>query len=83
MLTLDPFRDSGIHSRINMAMDLVKTHLTSAVKEEIVHLELQIKQLNEKCARLEHENVLLRKHVPAETLSLIESRLSNLTIAIE
>jgi hypothetical protein len=52
----------------------VKTHLTSAVNQEIVLLKSQIKQLTEKCARLEQENSILKKHALPETLSLIENR---------
>jgi cell division protein FtsB len=55
-------------------MDLVKTHLTSAVNQEIVLLKSQIKQLTEKCARLEQENQTLKKHALPETLALIENR---------
>lgn len=66
--------DKGIKSRIELAMDLVKTHLTSAVNQEIVVLKSQIKQLTEKCTRLEQENSILRKHALPETLSLVENR---------
>ena len=57
--------------------DLVKSHLTSAVKEEIVALKNQIKQLNEICSRLEQENQLLKHSVSPETLKLIENRMNN------
>jgi hypothetical protein len=50
---------------------LVKSHLTSAVNEEIVALKKQIKLLTEKCNRLEQENTILKKHALPETLSLI------------
>ena len=36
----------------------MKTHLTSAVNQEIVLLKSQIKQLTEKCTRLEQEKLL-------------------------
>ena len=52
----------------------MKTHLTSAVNQEIVVLKSQIKQLTEKCTRLEQENSILRKHALPETLSLVENR---------
>jgi hypothetical protein len=65
--------DSGIHSRIELAMDLVKSHLTLAVKEEIVALKNQIKQLDEVCTRLEMENQIFRQHATPETLLLIEN----------
>ncbi len=53
---------------------MVKSHLTLAVKEEIVALKNQIKQLNEVCTRLEQENQILKQHATPETLLLIENR---------
>ena len=53
---------------------MVKSHLTLAVKEEIVALKNQIKQLNELCTRLEQENQILRQHATPETLKTIENR---------
>jgi predicted RNase H-like nuclease (RuvC/YqgF family) len=51
--------------------------LTSAVKEEIVALKNQIKQLKEACTRLEQENSILKQYATQETLMLLESRLQN------
>jgi hypothetical protein len=51
----------------------VKSHLTSAVKEEIVHLKSQIEKLNEKCSRLEQENQTLRQYASIDTIALLES----------
>jgi hypothetical protein len=59
----------------------VKSHLTLAVKEEIVALKNQIKQLNEVCTRLEQENQILKQHATPETLLLIENR-GNPTVAV-
>lgn len=42
-------------------MDLVKTHLTNAVNEELVNLKAQIERLNEKCSMLEKENLALKQ----------------------
>ncbi len=53
---------------------MVKSHLTSAVKEEIVALKNKIKTLNELCARLEQENQILKQHATPDTLKLLESR---------
>jgi hypothetical protein len=53
--------------------DLVKSHLTTAVKEEIVHLKSQIEKLNEKCSRLEQENQTLRQYASIDTIALLES----------
>lgn len=66
--------DPGIHSRIEQAMDIVKSHLTIAVKGEIVLLKNQINQLKEMCNRLEQENSTLKQHVPTETLRILESK---------
>ena len=65
--------DKGIKSRIELAMDLVKSHLTSAVNQEIVFLKNQIKKLNEKCNRLEQDNQVLKKHALPETIALLEN----------
>lgn len=51
--------------------------MTSAVKEEIVALKNQIKQLKEACTRLEQENSILKQYATQETLMLLESRLQN------
>ena len=53
---------------------MLKSHLTLAVKEEIVALKNQIKQLNEVCTRLEQENQILKQNATPETLLLIENR---------
>lgn len=53
---------------------MVKTHLTSAVNEEIVTLKNQIKQLKETCTRLEQENILLKQYATPDTLKLIEAQ---------
>jgi hypothetical protein len=55
---------------------LVKSHLTSAVNEEIDLLRKRIDQLNKTCARLEFENAILKQNATAETLALLETRLS-------
>lgn len=53
---------------------MVKTHLTSAVNEEIVTLKNQIKQLKETCTRLEQENNILKQYATPDTLKLIETQ---------
>ena len=52
----------------------MKSHLTTAVNQEIVFLKNQIKQLTEKCNRLEQENQILKKNALPETIALIENR---------
>ncbi|XP_045557666.1 TSC22 domain family protein 4 isoform X2 [Salmo salar] len=62
-----PGDDSGssssmiaIDNKIEQAMDLVKTHLMLAVREEVELLWEQIKELSERNAQLERENYILR-----------------------
>jgi len=71
--------DKGIKSRIELAMDLVKSHLTSAVNQEIVFLKNQINQLTEKCSRLEKENQILKKNASPDTLELLSEAASSST----
>jgi len=57
---------TDIDNKISAAMDLVKMHLLSAVREEVTELRQQIRTLNEKVNNVEHENAFLRQHVPSE-----------------
>ncbi|CAF0768244.1 unnamed protein product [Brachionus calyciflorus] len=66
--------DGGIHDRIALAMDEVKSLLTQAVRDEIVALKNQIKQLKEYNSRLEQENLVLKKNMPSDTLRQLEGR---------
>ncbi|XP_018589254.1 TSC22 domain family protein 4 isoform X5 [Scleropages formosus] len=50
----------AIDNKIEQAMDLVKTHLMMAVREEVEVLREQIKELSERNAQLERENHILR-----------------------
>ncbi|KAJ8347696.1 hypothetical protein SKAU_G00262850 [Synaphobranchus kaupii] len=50
----------AIDSKIEQAMDLVKTHLMLAVREEVELLREQIAELTERNAQLERENYILR-----------------------
>ncbi|XP_067171127.1 TSC22 domain family protein 4, partial [Apteryx mantelli] len=50
----------AIDNKIEQAMDLVKSHLLLAVREEVEVLREQIKELSERNAALERENGLLR-----------------------
>lgn len=65
--------DSGIHDKIAEAMDMVKSHLTQAVRDEIVTLKNQIKNLREHCSRLEQENRLLKTNMPSDILRQLEN----------
>jgi polyhydroxyalkanoate synthesis regulator phasin len=62
----------AIDNKIEQAMDLVKSHLMFAVREEVDVLRERITELNARVEQLEHENALLRAHVPPETLNLLQ-----------
>ncbi|XP_030330419.1 TSC22 domain family protein 4 [Strigops habroptila] len=51
---------TAIDNKIEQAMDLVKSHLLLAVREEVELLREQLKELRERRAALERENGLLR-----------------------
>eukprot|EP00063_Salmo_salar_P082709 XP_014057544.1 PREDICTED: TSC22 domain family protein 3-like [Salmo salar] len=50
----------AIDNKIEQAMDLVKSHLMLAVREEMELLRKRINQLSERNAQLERENYILR-----------------------
>ncbi|XP_069042839.1 TSC22 domain family protein 2-like [Lepisosteus oculatus] len=50
----------AIDNKIEQAMDLVKTHLMFAVREEVEVLREKIRELSDRNAHLERENELLR-----------------------
>ncbi|XP_048461436.1 TSC22 domain family protein 1-like [Rhincodon typus] len=62
----------AIDTRIEQAMDLVKTHLMFAVQEEVRMLKEQIKELVEKNSNLELENSLLKKLLSPEQLQKLQ-----------
>ncbi|CAI4223080.1 unnamed protein product [Auanema sp. JU1783] len=51
-----------LHNRIEQAIELVKTHLTLAVRQEFDVMKKTIARLEYKVAKLESENDLLRRH---------------------
>ncbi|TKR58461.1 hypothetical protein L596_029902 [Steinernema carpocapsae] len=59
----------GIDLKIEQAMDLVKTHLMFAVREEVEVLKARIMELETTVIQLEAENSILREHVPADILT--------------
>ncbi|KHJ82643.1 TSC-22/dip/bun family protein [Oesophagostomum dentatum] len=61
----------AIDNKIEQAMDLVKTHLTFAVREEVEVLRQTIVELEQRVASLESENQLLRQYAPADVLANI------------
>ncbi|XP_050789284.1 TSC22 domain family protein 4 isoform X2 [Gopherus flavomarginatus] len=59
----------AIDNKIEQAMDLVKSHLMFAVREEVEVLREQIRELAERNAALEWENGLLRSLASPEQLA--------------
>ena len=66
LLLFDDLADSSgsstvaIDNKIEQAMDLVKSHLMFAVREEVEVLKIRITELMERIACLESENSILR-----------------------
>jgi len=59
----------AIDNKIEQAMDLVKSHLMFAVREEVELLKEQIRELIERNQQLEYENAFLRSCASPETLA--------------
>uniref|UniRef100_A0A7E4VHX5 TSC22 domain family protein 1 n=1 Tax=Panagrellus redivivus TaxID=6233 RepID=A0A7E4VHX5_PANRE len=59
----------AIDSKIEQAMDLVKSHLTFAVREEVEDLKGTISQLKNKVSLLESQNTILRQFAPADVVA--------------
>lgn len=64
----------AIDNKIEQAMDLVKSHLMFAVREEVEVLKEQIKELLEKNSQLEYENSILKAAATPDTLSQLQSQ---------
>ncbi|XP_031468007.1 TSC22 domain family protein 4-like [Phasianus colchicus] len=63
---------SAIDNKIEQAMDLVKSHLLLAVREEVELLREQIKELSERRAVLERENGALRAIATPQQLARLQ-----------
>ncbi|KAI1716438.1 TSC-22/dip/bun family domain-containing protein [Ditylenchus destructor] len=59
----------AIDNKIEQAMDLVKTHLTFAVREEVEILRSQIADLESQVTHLESENQILRQFAPSDIVT--------------
>ncbi|KAE8604214.1 hypothetical protein XENTR_v10014623 [Xenopus tropicalis] len=64
----------AIDNKIEQAMDLVKSHLMYAVREEVEVLKEQIKELIEKNSTLERENALLKSLSNNDQLSQLTNQ---------
>ncbi|XP_074658461.1 uncharacterized protein LOC141911361 isoform X2 [Tubulanus polymorphus] len=63
----------AIDNKIEQAMDLVKSHLMFAVREEVEVLKEQIKELLEQNAQLEYENNILKTNASSDTLTQLKT----------
>ncbi|VDM20220.1 unnamed protein product [Wuchereria bancrofti] len=66
----------AIDGKIEQAMDLVKTHLMFAVREEVDILRAKIMELEATILQLEAENTILREHVPVEILNKLSLQMT-------
>ncbi|XP_024247778.1 TSC22 domain family protein 2 isoform X2 [Oncorhynchus tshawytscha] len=64
----------AIDNKIEQAMDLVKSHLMYAVREEVEVLKEQIKELFERNSMLEQENAVLKSLANSDQLSELSIR---------
>ncbi|XP_061549214.1 TSC22 domain family protein 2-like isoform X1 [Phycodurus eques] len=64
----------AIDNKIEQAMDLVKSHLMYAVREEVEVLKEQIKELFERNSLLERENAVLKSLANSEQLSQLPAQ---------
>ncbi|KAJ8270426.1 hypothetical protein GJAV_G00114440 [Gymnothorax javanicus] len=69
----------AIDNKIEQAMDLVKSHLMYAVREEVEVLKEQIKELYERNSVLERENAVLKSLANSDQLSQLSLPPSNPT----
>ncbi|XP_072297305.1 TSC22 domain family protein 2-like isoform X2 [Eucyclogobius newberryi] len=67
----------AIDNKIEQAMDLVKSHLMYAVREEVEVLKEQIKELFERNSVLERENAVLKSLANTEQLSQLPAQTSS------
>ncbi|PNI78273.1 TSC22D2 isoform 1 [Pan troglodytes] len=67
----------AIDNKIEQAMDLVKSHLMYAVREEVEVLKEQIKELVERNSLLERENALLKSLSSNDQLSQLPTQQAN------
>ncbi|XP_045106129.1 TSC22 domain family protein 2-like [Portunus trituberculatus] len=62
----------AIDNKIEQAMDLVKSHLMFAVREEVEVLKEKITELLDRISQLEYENMVLRQYATQEALQKIQ-----------
>jgi len=67
----------AIDNKIEQAMDLVKSHLMYAVREEVEVLKEQIKELIEKNQQLEMENAYLKSNATPDLLKQLQAHVDS------
>lgn len=67
----------AIDNKIEQAMDLVKSHLMYAVREEVEVLKEQIKELVERNSQLEQENNLLKNLASPEQMAQFQAQVQS------
>ncbi|KAF3429100.1 hypothetical protein E2986_06588 [Frieseomelitta varia] len=68
----------AIDNKIEQAMDLVKSHLMFAVREEVEVLKEKIAELMDRINQLEAENSILKAHATPETLAQLSQSTTKL-----
>uniref|UniRef100_A0A4Y0BJS7 TSC22 domain family protein 1 n=1 Tax=Anopheles funestus TaxID=62324 RepID=A0A4Y0BJS7_ANOFN len=71
----------AIDNKIEQAMDLVKSHLMFAVREEVEVLKERISELMDRINQLEYENNILKANASQETWAQLTTGGSNVTAA--
>lgn len=69
----------AIDNKIEQAMDLVKSHLMFAVREEVEVLKEKIAELMDRINQLEAENAILKAHATPETLAQLSQSANKLS----
>ncbi|KAM6921435.1 TSC22 domain family protein 2-like isoform 2-T2 [Xenentodon cancila] len=89
-ITMDVDEDSAsgasvvaIDNKIEQAMDLVKSHLMYAVREEVEVLKEQIKELYERNSVLERENAVLKSLANSEQLNQLSGQLNSTLVPLQ
>lgn len=67
----------AIDNKIEQAMDLVKSHLMYAVREEVEVLKEQIKELIDRNSQLEQENTLLKTLASPEQMAQFQQQVQS------
>jgi len=78
--TVNGAANVNIDNKIEQAMDLVKTHLMFAVREEVEQMRVQIADLERKLVVLEAENTMLRQHLPHDVVTAVLQKMQTVPL---